>query len=117
MTALEVLSELRRRGVEVEAAGDRLRFRPGDAVDARLREAMRRHKPEIVRLVSGRRLLDDADLCVLADRLRPADLPAAWRRWCDSLTAEYERRGWHREHAEAIAWRAVSFAWIQKLTR
>lgn len=53
MTALDVLAELQRLGVEVVAAGEKIRFRPGEAVGPELREAMRRHRPEILRLLRG----------------------------------------------------------------
>jgi hypothetical protein len=44
MTAVELVSALRARGVELVAAGDRLRFRPSEAVTSEEREALRCHK-------------------------------------------------------------------------
>lgn len=54
MTANDLLSELRRRGIELVAAGDRLRYRPKDAVTPELREAILAHKAEIMRLLGDR---------------------------------------------------------------
>jgi len=55
MTATEILSELHRRGVELIAAGDRLRFRPKEAVTPELVTTLARHKTEILAaLKSGR---------------------------------------------------------------
>ena len=53
MTANDILSELKRRGVHLEMAGDKLRVRPRGAVDPDLVEAMRRHKGELLGLLSG----------------------------------------------------------------
>ena len=51
MTAGELVETLRTRGVELEAVGDRLRFRPGEAVTPKEREALRRQKAEVLRLL------------------------------------------------------------------
>ena len=53
MTATEILVELERRGVELIAAGDRLRFRPREAVSRELVEALARHKAEILAAVQS----------------------------------------------------------------
>jgi hypothetical protein len=52
MTAVELVSALRARGVELVAAGDRLRFRPSEAVTSEEREALRCHKAEVLRLLA-----------------------------------------------------------------
>ncbi len=46
MTATEIFEELERRGVELVVAGDRLRFRPREAVSPELLAALARHKAE-----------------------------------------------------------------------
>lgn len=46
-----VLAELRGRGVQVVAEGDRVRFRPATAVDGLLRERIRRCKPQLLELL------------------------------------------------------------------
>ena len=48
VTATEIIQDLRRRGVQLEAVGDRLRFRPREAVTSDLVEALKQHKAEII---------------------------------------------------------------------
>jgi hypothetical protein len=65
MTALALLAELRRRRVELIPEGSALRYRaPQGALTAELREAVARHKPELVRLLT--RAVLDADAGELA---------------------------------------------------
>lgn len=52
MTAVELVATLQARGVELVPAGDRLRFRPGEAVTPEERDALRRHKAEVLRLLT-----------------------------------------------------------------
>ncbi len=51
MGAESVIAEARSCGVELRAAGDRLRFRPAEAVSPELREKLRTYKPEILRFL------------------------------------------------------------------
>jgi hypothetical protein len=51
MTAVELVASLQARGVELVPAGDRLRFRPGQAVSPEERSALRRWKAEILALL------------------------------------------------------------------
>ena len=51
MTAMDVLSELKRRGVQVEAHGGLLRFWPRNAVSSDLLEMLRQQKAEILKLL------------------------------------------------------------------
>jgi hypothetical protein len=53
MGAPEVLAELSRRGVEIAADGDRLRFRPQSAVTPDLRAALIEHKADLLRLLDS----------------------------------------------------------------
>lgn len=53
MTASDLLSDLRARGVELVAAGDRIRFRPADALTDADRAALRDHRAEIIVLLAG----------------------------------------------------------------
>ena len=48
MTATQILSELERRGVRLESVGERLRYRPKDAVPAEMVEVLRAHKAELL---------------------------------------------------------------------
>ena len=52
MTAKEILSELTRRGVHLEVAGDKLRWRPKEAVTPDLVEALKKWKAEIIAAVT-----------------------------------------------------------------
>lgn len=52
--AVALLADLRSRGVELVAAGDRLRFRPASAVSEDTREALRVHKAELLALLGPR---------------------------------------------------------------
>lgn len=51
MTAPELVQVLRARGVELSRSGDRLRFRPVQAVPTELVAEMRRHKKELLSLL------------------------------------------------------------------
>lgn len=51
MNPMDVLAELSRRGVEVATDGERLRFRPQDAVTTDLRAALVEHKADLIRLL------------------------------------------------------------------
>ena len=53
MTATEILSELARRGVDLEVHGDRLRFRPKEAVTPALLEVLREHKAALLARLDG----------------------------------------------------------------
>jgi hypothetical protein len=48
VSAAALLGELRERGVEVWAAGDRLRYMPRSAVDPELRDRLAAHKAELL---------------------------------------------------------------------
>lgn len=54
MTAPELVQVLRAHGVELSRSGDRLRFRPVQAVSPKILEEMRRHKTELLSLLGGR---------------------------------------------------------------
>src|SRR5262245_18673773 len=52
MTAATILDELRARGAQVERHGDRLRIAPAHVISRDLFDAVRRHKQELLPLVS-----------------------------------------------------------------
>src|SRR5215471_17850428 len=54
MTAMEVLSELHRRGVSITADGDALVLKPRRAIDGELLAKVREHKPELIRALASR---------------------------------------------------------------
>jgi hypothetical protein len=51
MTSVQILSETRKRGVEFKVAGDRLLFRPAEAVPPELLSAIHSHKAELLELL------------------------------------------------------------------
>jgi hypothetical protein len=53
MTAAELLAHLRSKGVILIAAGDRIRWRPREAVSAEEQDTLLRHKPEVLSLLQG----------------------------------------------------------------
>jgi TubC N-terminal docking domain len=68
MTALDLLAEFRKAGVELFAAAGRLRFRaPAGALTASMREAIAAHREELLALVA---LPDGWDSTAAADALR-----------------------------------------------
>ena len=52
MTATELLADLDRRGVRLEARGDRLRYAPRSALTPELVERLRSHKTELLAVLS-----------------------------------------------------------------
>ena len=60
MSVANLLAELRKRGVELRPQGDRLLYRPTDAVPPALRDRLRASKPQILRELQtqGDQLLD-----------------------------------------------------------
>ena len=119
MTTGELLAELNRRGVELRADGDRLRYQPVAAVTPDLKAALAEHKTAILATLAGRPddrgtggAGDDAP-ALFGGRLTPtprgylapADLPERWREHFEERAAIREYDGNQaREHAEAAAW-------------
>lgn len=66
MTATELLSEITRRGISIEVAGDRLRV-PAD-IDPALVESIKAHKAELLKLCTLPPPLDHRWTCIM-----PAD--------------------------------------------
>jgi hypothetical protein len=53
MSAAALLAALRARGVQLAADGDRLRWRPREAVTAEERAALAQHKAELLLMLAG----------------------------------------------------------------
>jgi hypothetical protein len=51
MKAVELLAELKALDVELAVAGDRLRYRPADALSSDLLADLQAHKPELIELL------------------------------------------------------------------
>lgn len=93
MTALALLAELRRRGVVLEASGDRLRYRaPAGAMTAELRAALAAHKAELLMM------LREASHAAAASRRPPQDSPTASAPHVEAsaLLAWAAAHGWPR---------------------
>jgi hypothetical protein len=74
MTAVELVATLQARGVQFEPVGDRLRFRPGEVVTAEEREALRRHRGEVLRLLAPLALDPETVRTVVGPSHEPAVL-------------------------------------------
>ena len=53
MSASELLAELRECGVELVATGGQLRYRPREAVTPQLLDQIKKHKPELLKLLES----------------------------------------------------------------
>ena len=98
MNASALVDDLRRRGVEFAAAGDRLRFRPAEAITPQELESLTAHKGEILTLLRGGRLPYGDGQPPPLDR-PPAD-ETELRRWMD-YTADPEKLAERSEWAMA----------------
>ena len=56
MTAVQIIQDLHRRGVQLRAEGDRLKFRPKEAVTSHLVEVLKQYKAEIIAVLTGDRV-------------------------------------------------------------
>lgn len=74
VSATAILDEARRRGVELVAAGDRLRFRPVYAVTPELRDALARNKAELLLLLAPGNAMRNSATPAWRKRLTPAEL-------------------------------------------
>ena len=92
MTAVDIIQALRQRGVELQAAGDRLRFRPKEAVPPDLLALMKERRGEILTALTsdGMRSLcpgqGKCSGCYLAApgvHLHPPRSSANWRQWLE----------------------------------
>lgn len=92
-SAAELLAELDGLGIQLEANGEHLRFRPRDKVTADLASRMKMHKPELVALVVKRAALDRRIAEQLA-QLVPYRTPDGRRGWVHPrYRAELDRLG------------------------
>lgn len=88
-----LLDDLQRRGIELQAAGDKLRYRPVEAVADELRDRLGRHKAKLLE-----RLRADADTTdwsadarkVIAEFIDPA-VRTALTRYYDVVVEQLER--------------------------
>ena len=100
MNAAELLAELNRRGVALEAVGDRLRYdAPKGALTPELRAAMAEHKAELLELIDRRLRTSATDLVAVAELLVAGQMLG----WCELPIAPH------------LAIRAGEAAWLQFL--
>ena len=59
MTPHKALQLARARGITIQVAGGKLRIAPAAALDPALRDALTRHKAEVLRLLTGPQLDDE----------------------------------------------------------
>lgn len=92
MSARTLIAELRLSGVELRAEGDRLRYAgPEGAVTPGLVERMRRHKPELMKLLNAERNAERRKLEAANRRgliVRWSEYPS-WIELHDPLTGEW----------------------------
>lgn len=72
MDAAKLIGELKRLGVELRPAGDKLRFRPCSAVTPEMRRELARHKSALIRLLTRERGQTPPYNCIRCQR--PVDL-------------------------------------------
>lgn len=108
--ALRLLHELKSRGLELQPAGDRIRYRPIEAMTPELAEQVKARKAEILALLASPPIepapeQQAENRCEVIDW---NDLDPDWRLEFEERAAirEYDG-GQAREHAEAAALREV----------
>ena len=81
MSASELLAELRKCSVELVATGGQLRYRPREAVTPQLLDQLKKHKPELLKLVeSEQHELQGANCCSEDSHPESSKLKAAgWK--------------------------------------
>lgn len=85
--AAEILAELSRRGVLVQVDGEHLRLKPKAALDEKLLDQVRDHKPEILRALSLRPPLCGSPDCAgcyeakPGKRIHPPQASVEWEQW------------------------------------
>ncbi len=109
MTLLGLLAELEERNVKVFLAGDKLRLEaPAGTLTPKLKEALVKHKPELLALLSGKPAEETFWPGVKSNVYR-AQQPCLEAEGCLQLTREVDCRlfpltwcwGWCRERVSA----------------
>jgi hypothetical protein len=93
-SAVALLVELTRRGVELQAHGDRLRFRPVSAVTDDLRDRFTRHKADILRVLAQPPVVPTRPAFRFTDGLMDfGDVCAGWTpaAWAAELRRKADR--------------------------
>lgn len=74
MTLPQLLAELARLGVRLEADGERLRYAPRAALTPELAERLREHKPAVLAYLRSGQIVLDAQTATVADVLQALDV-------------------------------------------
>ena len=96
MTATEILGELERRGVSLEMAGDKLRFRPKEALTPDLIEALRQRKDEILAALQAKQPATGLGLCPGPEKCAGC-YPIPGGRYIHPPKASPEWKDWFRK--------------------
>ncbi len=100
-----LLAELTRLGIQLQVHGDRLRYRPRDALTAELAERVKAHKPNLMAIlrVTGPRV-EAARMIRQARQTSNRDLAVALRdAWRERVAICEIDGGLSQEVAEAVA--------------
>lgn len=84
----ELVAVLTARGIELQAEGGRLRFRPREAMTPDLAERVKRHKPELLAMLAG-------GPEPVADDRPETHADREWRRFLAVAQPWPEGRGWY----------------------
>lgn len=104
--AMRLLHELKSRGLELQPAGDRLRYRPIEAMTPELAEQVKARKAEILALLTGLPIRPEEQAKSRHEPIDWTTLPGDWICWFEERAAVREYDGGQpREHAEAEALR------------
>ena len=100
MGAVELLSELRRRGLELQVRGDRLRYRPRSALTPDLAQRVQAHKVELLALLAATEVQEgvgqtagSGDIHFTEDPVEFCDVCAGWKplSWAGELRRKADR--------------------------
>ena len=80
MNAIELLNDVQARGIQLVAEEGRLRFRPRAAVTPELLETIKQHKAELLALLAGDAVPDDAE-----EQAKPTGKPRCPSCFCERV--------------------------------
>lgn len=102
MNARQLLADLTRRRIRLEARGEKLRFFPEEAVGPLLLAGLRKHKPDLLALLRGEEVPSGCERCGLTETI---DVPIhggqSLRRDCARCGRFIEFPVWYGKQAGA----------------
>ena len=102
MTLEAILGTLRRGGIELQTAGNGLRFGPANGVSTALRAALAEHKSELFAILQGRNLSISTP--------EDAPMPGEWVR---TPAGVGELIGWNEDEVLIQLFAPPVFAWMR----